>query len=162
MSDILCIYYSRTGNTKRMMEEISAALDAELVELKDKVERGGTRGYLRCGLDAMRKTTDPLELYETEKPLFAYRLVIVGTPVWAGRCSSVVRSFLRKQGGNLPDTAYVITRSGDSKFTEVYRQMDGYLHKPHLCDVSLRCNSVGCAFWQEEFIRTVKNHLAPE
>ncbi|MFR3921957.1 MAG: hypothetical protein ACLTYN_08265 [Dysosmobacter welbionis] len=26
MSDILCIYYSRTGNTKKAMEEIAAAL----------------------------------------------------------------------------------------------------------------------------------------
>ena len=33
MSDILCIYYSRTGNTKKAMEEIAAALDAELAEL---------------------------------------------------------------------------------------------------------------------------------
>ena len=32
MSDILCIYYSRTGNTKKAMEEIAAALDAELAE----------------------------------------------------------------------------------------------------------------------------------
>ncbi len=35
MSDILCIYYSRTGNTKKAMEEIAAALDAELAELRD-------------------------------------------------------------------------------------------------------------------------------
>ena len=34
MSDILCIYYSRTGNTKKAMEEIAAALDAELAELR--------------------------------------------------------------------------------------------------------------------------------
>ena len=35
MSDILCIYYSRTGTTKKAMEEIASALDAELVELRD-------------------------------------------------------------------------------------------------------------------------------
>ena len=37
MSDILCIYYSRTGNTKKAMEEIAAALDAETLELTDGV-----------------------------------------------------------------------------------------------------------------------------
>ena len=31
MKDILCIYYSRTGNTKKAMEEIAEALDAELL-----------------------------------------------------------------------------------------------------------------------------------
>ena len=39
MSEILCVYYSRTGNTKKAMEEIAQALDAELLELKDEVKR---------------------------------------------------------------------------------------------------------------------------
>ena len=52
MSDILCIYYSRTGNTKKAMEEIAAALDAELAELRDNADRSGWRGWLRCGLPA--------------------------------------------------------------------------------------------------------------
>ena len=29
MSDILCIYYSRTGNTKKAVEKIARELDAE-------------------------------------------------------------------------------------------------------------------------------------
>ena len=44
MSDVLCIYYSRTGHTKKAMEEIAEALDAELVELNDGVDRSGLRG----------------------------------------------------------------------------------------------------------------------
>ena len=31
MRDVLCIYYSRTGNTKRVMETIAKEMDAELV-----------------------------------------------------------------------------------------------------------------------------------
>ena len=81
MSEILCIYYSRTGNTKKAMEEIASALDAELVELRDGVERSGWKGWLRCGLDSMRQTTAPTLPVETARPLADYRLVIVGTPV---------------------------------------------------------------------------------
>ena len=101
MSDILCIYYSRTGNTKKAMEEIAEALDAELLELRDGVDRGGLRGWIRCGRDAMRRTTEPLLSFQTGQGLPKYRLVILGTPVWAGRCSAVMRaarpssSFLR-------------------------------------------------------------------
>ena len=29
MSDVLCMYYSRSGNTKKAMQEIAEALDAE-------------------------------------------------------------------------------------------------------------------------------------
>ena len=33
MSDILCIYYSRTGHTRRAMEEVADALGAEVAEM---------------------------------------------------------------------------------------------------------------------------------
>ena len=98
MRDILCMYYSRTGATRQAMTEIAQALDAELVELTDGVDRQGARGYLRSGMDAMRRATLPLAPYETERPLSEYRLVILGTPVWAGRCASPVRALLKRRG----------------------------------------------------------------
>ena len=33
MSDILCIYYSRTGHTRRAVKEIAEALGAEITAL---------------------------------------------------------------------------------------------------------------------------------
>ena len=84
MSDVLCIYYSRTGKTKQAMEEIAQQVGGELVRLRDGVQRSGARGFLRCGMDAMRRQCAPLKRYETDKPLSEYRLVIVGTPIWAG------------------------------------------------------------------------------
>ena len=94
MSEILCVYYSRTGNTKKAMEEIAQALDAELLELKDEVKREGLLGWLRCGMDAVSRSVPPLVPAKPQRPLSDYRLVLIGTPVWAGRCSSVVRAFL--------------------------------------------------------------------
>ena len=32
--NILCIYYSRTGNTKKAMEEVAEALDCECLEIR--------------------------------------------------------------------------------------------------------------------------------
>ena len=106
------------------MEEIAAALDAELAELRDNADRSGWRGWLRCGLDAMRKDTRPVAPLETARPLGDYRLVILGTPVWAGRSSAVMRSFLKDRGGEIRNAAYVLTRSSGSQYQEVYRQMD--------------------------------------
>ena len=159
MSDILCIYYSRTGNTKKAMEEIAAALDAELVELRDGVDRGGWRGWLRCGLDAMRKSTRPVEAVETARPLGEYRLVILGTPVWAGRTSAVMRAFLKDRGGEIANAAYVLTRSSGAQYQEVYRQMDLSVPAGHRAAVSLRSGDVGWEFWQEEFLRQVRAFL---
>ena len=159
MSDILCMYYSRSGNTKKAMEEIAESLGAELVELGDDVDRTGWKGWLRCGLDAMRRTTAPLREFQTEQPLKNYRLVIIGTPVWAGRCSSIVRGFLKKHGKKIPHAAYVLTRKGEDKYEEIYKQMDMYTPCGHEAAVSLRCGSVGYVFWREEFLRQVREFL---
>ena len=35
VSNCLCIYYSRTGNTRAVMEKIAELLDAELLEITD-------------------------------------------------------------------------------------------------------------------------------
>lgn len=159
MSKILCMYYSRTGNTKAAMGELASALGAELVELRDGVDRSGVRGYLRSGMDAMRRTVEPLLPFETEKPLGNYKLVILGTPVWAGRCASAVRSFLQQQGHLLTNVSYVLLRGGNTKYEEIYGQMDKYLSQPHRTAVSLRAGSVGYRFWQEEFLRQTRAFL---
>ncbi len=159
MSDILCVYYSRTGNTKTAMEEIAGALGAELLELSDERDRSGWRGWIRCGLDAVRRTTAPLKPWKTKRPLKEYRLVIVGTPVWAGRCCSVVRAFLKKNGRHFQNAAYVLIRSSDDKNEDIFSQMDLYVPCGHQAAASLRRDSVGREFWQEEFLRQIREFL---
>lgn len=162
MSDVLCIYYSRTGITAKAMEEIGRALDAEVVAIRDGAARRGLMGALRCGLDAMKKDCAPVRSFETERPLEDYRLVILGTPVWAGRCSSVIRSFLKAYGNKLDRVGYVVTRCSEGRYEDIYRQMDGYTNADHVCAVSLRDGSVGYCFWQEEFLRQAREYLAQE
>ena len=159
MSDVLCMYYSRTGNTRATITEMAEALGAEVVELRDDVERRGFFGWLRSGMDAMSRTVQPVAPFETEKALSQYRLVILGTPVWAGRCSAVMRSFLKKYGKKLPAAAYVLLRGSENKSEEIYEQMDLHVPCGHCAAVSLRSGSVGYAFWQEEFLRQVREYL---
>ena len=130
-NNVLCMYYSRTGNTKRAMEEIAKALNAELAEIQDGVDRSGAKG----------------------------RLVIVGTPVWAGRCSAPVRGFLKQNGRDIRNASYVVTRGSEDKNEEVFQQMDLYAPCGHRTAVSLRVGSVGYDFWQEEFLRQTQEFL---
>ena len=159
MSKVLCLYYSRSGNTRKAMTEIAGALDAELVEIRDSADRSGWGGWLRCGMDSMRKTTQAVTGVETKLPLESYDLVILGTPVWAGRCSSVMRSFLKSYGKNLHKVAFVITRGSEGRYERVFDHMDLYTAEPHLAAVSLRSGSVGYIFWQEDFLRQVREVL---
>lgn len=159
MSDILCIYYSRTGNTKKTMKSIAAKLEAELAELSDGAVRSGPMGWLRSGMDAMRRTTLPVS-FETERPLEEYRLVIVASPIWAGRCSSVTRGFLKEHGGKLQNVAYVLLRGSDDKNEDVFEQMDLYVSKPRIAAASLRRGSVGYVFWRDQFLHSVREFLS--
>ena len=159
MRDVLCIYYSRTGNTKRVMETIAKEMDAELLALTDGVERSGLRGWLRSGMDAMKLSTKPLNPFETAKPLEEYRLVIVGSPVWAGRMASPIRSLLKRRGLELHRVAYVVTRSTEQRSEEVYDQMDLYTAEKRLFAVSLRPGSEGYEFWRNDFVQNVQRWL---
>ena len=163
MASTLCIYYSRTGKTKNVMTEIAAALDAELVEITDGVNRAGLIGAVKSCLDAVRRSTRFLEHFATEKPLKDYDLVIIGTPVWAGRCSSIVREFLKKYGRDLERVAYVITRTDEKNHQEqVFDQMDLYTAAPRLCAASIRAGDVGEAFWREEFLKELSRARSRE
>ena len=131
----LCVYYSRTGNTEKLMKEIAQELKCELVKLDDGVDRAGLKGWLRSGMQAM----------------------IIGTPVWAGRCSAPVRSFLSQYGEEMRKTAYVITRSSEVRYEEVFDQMDMYVRTPRVSAVTIRPNTVGSTFWRDEFLASIRD-----
>ena len=160
MSNILCLYYSRTGVTRSAMKEVAEALNAESVEISDGVDRSGTLGYFMCGMDAMRRGTHRIKPYATEKPLSDYDMVILGTPVWAGRCSSVMRGFLKRHGLELHRVAYLITRASDDANKDVFQQMDHYTASPRMAEVSLRPGAVGYHFWRDQFLTDIRNALA--
>ena len=157
---VVCIYYSRTGNTKQAMTEIAEALDCELIPVRDKVNRNGFVGFLRCGLDAMRKKTRVMTRVKPKRPLSDYDLVILGTPIWAGRCCSVIRGLLKRRGFEMANVAYVITHKSEKPYKEVYRQMDKYVQTPHVADVSLRPGDAGYHFWRDQFVKSCNDFLA--
>jgi len=89
----LVVFYSRSGNTRRIAEMIARHLDADIQELVDKKGRAGMLGLLRAGRDAVKKKTTDLEAL-TYRP-GDYQLIVVGTPVWASNPAPAVRSFLQ-------------------------------------------------------------------
>ena len=157
MANILCVYYSRTGHTEKLMGDIATELGCEIVKLEDGVKRSGLSGWLVSGLHAVSRKVPPVKEIETKLPLKEYDLVILGTPVWAGRCSAPIRSFLLQHGEELKKVAYLITRGSGVRYEEVFEQMDLYVRKPHLCAATIQPDTIGSDFWQNEFINSVRN-----
>jgi len=160
MSDILCLYYSRTGKTRAVMQEMAEALEAELVEITDGIDRSGALGFFMSGIDAMRRGTHKTQPFHTEKDLEDYKLVILGSPIWAGRCSSVIRGLLKRRGLEMQNVAYVLTRSSEHKDEDIFDQMDLYTANKRLAAASICYDSVGYHFWRDQFLSDVRNVMA--
>ena len=157
MAKILCVYFSRTGRTAKLVREIAQEIDCEIVRLDDGVVRKGLSGWLLSGMQAVARKVPEVKTPATKWKLRQYDLVILATPVWAGRCSAPMRSFLQKFGDELHRVAYVITRSSGVRYDEVFEQMDQYVRNPHLFAASIQPDTVGSDFWRDEFMSAVRS-----
>jgi hypothetical protein len=107
----LIVYFSRTGNTRKVAEAIHGLLGGDLVEIREAGGRGGPIGWLRSGMESIRKMLPRLQPIEKEPS--SYDLVVVGTPIWASNMSSPVRAFITRYREEFPRTAFFCTGDGD-------------------------------------------------
>ena len=94
MGKTLIVYYSLTGNTKAGCELLQNELQADILEIKDLVNRSGRWGFARSAFGSL------LGLYteiDPEQPdLSAYQNIIIASPIWTGKLSMAVRTFIDK------------------------------------------------------------------
>jgi len=117
----LVVFYSRDGHTREAARQVAEALNAEVDEIIDKKNRKGILGFLIAGYDAtMGKITD----ITFEKNPAEYDAVIIGTPVWNGRVTPAIRTYLL-QNRKIKKAAFFVTcasRSGKclKQMREIY------------------------------------------
>ena len=85
------VYFTRSGNSKRVAEKISSKLRTDLVEIKDHMRWNGFIGYMKAGFYS---TMDKKVQITLSEPLKDYDELIVVSPLWAGGLASATRSFL--------------------------------------------------------------------
>lgn len=107
MARILIVFYSRTGTTRRVAEQLAMLLDAHVLAIEEPRRRRGFFAYLRSAREAARGKLPPI-LPLTRDPA-AYDLVVLGTPVWAGHMASPMRSFLQGYRSTLQRVAFFCT-----------------------------------------------------
>ena len=89
---ILVAYYTRTGNTRKIAKAIAKELNADIDEIIDLKDRKRTiTGWFIAGKDATIKSLTDIK---TEKSPEKYKLVVIGTPVWAFTMTPAVRTYL--------------------------------------------------------------------
>jgi len=133
-SNILVIYYSRTGTTRNIVEELKKELNCDVEEVIDKANRSGIIGFLKSGYAAAKgKTTEVENL--TINPS-GYDVIILATPVWASHITPAIRTYLLKYKGCFNTLAYISTQSGAGQ-NKIQRDIEGITGKSPISKLNL-------------------------
>src|SRR5689334_1413901 len=107
----LIVYYSLTGNTARVAHDLAQRLGGELESIRDREHGAGILGFIKCSFDALRGTkVDIAPIFRNPRD---YSLVIVGTPVWAGKMTPAMRTYLQQFRGQFRQLVF-FTTSGNT------------------------------------------------
>ena len=132
-SKILLVYYSRTGTTRRIAEEIRESLGCDVEEVVDKKSRSDLLGWLRAGRDGGAGNLTCIGL--GVRDVSEYDLMILGTPIWNGKVSAPIRTYVVENRGRLPEVAFFSTQDGEEN--KAFDEMEGLCEKPPVAAVQL-------------------------
>jgi len=110
MKRILVAYFSLSGNTAKVAMDLSARTGADILQIRELRERRGFLGYVGAALDSLRERSSLLD--ELGKSAADYDLVLVGTPVWVGRITPAIRTYLTIIRGQVRRVGFFTTSGG--------------------------------------------------
>lgn len=98
MSKVLVAYFSATGNTAKVAEELAKIENADLFEIKPEVpytaeDLNFNVKDCRANLEMQDESCRPAMIGKVEN-MEQYDVVFVGTPIWWGRETAIVDTFL--------------------------------------------------------------------
>jgi len=119
---VLIVYYSKTGHTQKIAQDIAKQMDAEIEEIIDQKKRTGVLGFITGGRDAMTKKETLIS--RMRKNPANYKLVILGSPIWAGNIAPAVRTYINRYRDSLPPVAFFFSSGGKTP-DQVFEKLSG-------------------------------------
>lgn len=118
---ILVVYYSRSGESKKVAEDLARKLHADIEEIRTPETYTGFIGYQRALYHVLFNKLPKIE--RINKNLHDYDLIIVGGPMWGGSMCAPVRSFLTKFKDKIKNTAFFCSQGGIFRRKNLFNQM---------------------------------------
>jgi len=98
MKNILVVYFSCTGNTRSLAEEITNITKADLFEIKPQVpyssdDLNWRNNTSRANLEIKDPSSRPA-ITETVENIKQYDIIFLGYPIWYGQAPKIIYTFL--------------------------------------------------------------------
>lgn len=120
-NDILVVYFSRMGYTRKIAYEYANKTCAYIKEIKTNEKTDGTLGFWWCGRFGMHKWRMPInDIPDINK----YKSVVIVSPIWVFTICSPVREFCYKYAKDLNRVSYIFTHFMKSNFNNVSEEVD--------------------------------------
>lgn len=159
---VLLVFYSATGHTRAIADEIAAELGATIVQIScPSLDQGGflTGRRLWSALTRSRPDIQLSSTVEVEK----FDLVLIGGPVWAAKLATPVSRYIDQVAHRLPNAVGVFISASSSATSDAVKQwIEGVGKQPiavlSVCDDD-RVNGQHIARIQEYCV-ALKTYLA--
>ena len=139
MNKILVSYFSATGNTRKVAENISSVVNGDLFEIEPvkkytKEDLDWTNNESRSSIEMQDKFSRPEVLKKIDN-IEDYNTIIIGFPVWWYTAPTIINTFIESNNLN-GKNIYVFVTSGSSSEEQSFNDLkDKY---PNLKFISAR------------------------
>jgi flavodoxin len=132
---VLVVYFSRTGNTRKVAQAVAEKLGAAIEEITDRVDRRGILGYLRSASGGWFGGDSTIDQAKFDPALFD--LVIIGTPIWRFSVSTPVNHYIENHATKFNKVAFFCTMGGSGN-ERTFRQMQSLCGKVPVATMAIR------------------------
>ncbi|MCG8568751.1 MAG: hypothetical protein MJB14_01305 [Spirochaetes bacterium] len=152
----LVVYYSKSGNTRLVGNEIAKELNAEYEELVDLKKRSGVVGFITAATDSIGRKLTTIEPIQ-KKPA-DYQMIVVGTPSWGNNMASAVRTFLTENNLTDKKVHFFCTAGADAgkSFEEMEKLISGNTQHNKMTVISSEIKSGKYKEKVKEFVGQIK------
>ena len=128
MSKTLVAYFSASGVTKRTAENLAAAAEADLYEIRPAVpytsaDLNWMDKSSRSTIEMKDKSSRP-ELADTDADIDAYDRIFVGFPIWWYTAPAIIKTFLESYDFS-GKTIILFATSGGSGLGKTAKDLEG-------------------------------------
>ena len=108
---LLIVYYSLSGKTAALAENLTKSLNAKSIRIEDLKPRRGILGFIRSGFESSTGRLAKIKPIDSlgEAGLNDYSAVLLLAPIWASNICSPLRAFLTQYGQSIGRYGLILT-----------------------------------------------------